>query len=233
MTKLLLLSQIQLSSCQNSFQCWLAASKTVTDNQILWLWESSKWMEGADEANTATHDGKSLALAIFEEFQILFLEVFTVLQTVRNVKVPWQMAGFPYHEAVSKAAQVPGSLGSPGCVHLLRGQLLFEHSLESCMVCQHPPDKGSEKMGQGLQMASKTSSETPISSFSHRCNNWYLSSNQEKVTKHSLKSMREMRFYGFISTVLKYKDAYSLRNFSLSSSSSVTSSSYHSLHQSF
>lgn len=48
---------------------------TVMDNQNLWLWESSKWMEGAAEANTAIHDGKSLALAIFE-FQILLLEGF-------------------------------------------------------------------------------------------------------------------------------------------------------------
>lgn len=72
-------------------------------------------------------------------------------------------AGLPYHEAVSKAAQVPGSLGSPGFVPLLRGLLLFEHSLGSCMVCQHPLGKGSEKMGQGLQRSNETSSETPIS----------------------------------------------------------------------
>lgn len=139
----------------------------------------------------------------------------------------WQLAGLPYHEAVSKAAQVPGSLGSPGCVHLPQGQLLFEHSLESCMVCQHPLDEGSEKMRQGLHMSNKTSSETPISRFSNGCDNWYLSSRQELVTKHSLKS-----FHSFITTVLEHKDGYSLKNFSLSSSSSVTSSSSHCLHQS-
>lgn len=43
-------------------------------------------MEGAAEANTAIHDGQSLAPAIFEEFPILLLEGFTVLQTFRNVK---------------------------------------------------------------------------------------------------------------------------------------------------
>lgn len=158
------------------------------------------------------------ALAIFEEFQILLLEAFTVLQTFRKVKMSpfkhWQMAGLPYHEAVSKAAQVPGSLGSPGCVHLLQGQLLFEHSLESCMVCQHPLEEGSEKMGQGFQMSNKTSSQTPLSRFSHGCNNWYLSSSQERVTKHSLKSMYKMCLYCFISTVLKHKDATLWETFS-------------------
>lgn len=59
----------------------------LTDNQNLLLWESSKWMEGAAEANTAIHDGKSLALAIFEEFPILLFEGFTVLVTFRNVKM--------------------------------------------------------------------------------------------------------------------------------------------------
>lgn len=44
-------------------------------------------MEGAAEANTAIHDGKSLALAIFEEFPILLFEGFTVLVTFRNVKL--------------------------------------------------------------------------------------------------------------------------------------------------
>lgn len=43
-------------------------------------------MEGAAEANTATHDSRSLTLAIFEEFPISLLEGFTVLQIFRNIK---------------------------------------------------------------------------------------------------------------------------------------------------
>lgn len=73
-------------------------------------------------------------------------ERFTALEHLKCKYVTFQvltdsMVCLSYHEALSKAAQVPDSLGSLGCVHLLLGQLLFSHSLESYMVCQHLHDE--------------------------------------------------------------------------------------------